>query len=53
VLEGGYDLDAIRDCVAATLPVLLGEPARPTEPPTTGGPGATVVDAAALRWSER
>jgi acetoin utilization deacetylase AcuC-like enzyme len=51
-LEGGYDLDAIRDCVAATLPVLLGEPARPAEPPTSGGPGSVVVDAAALHWSE-
>jgi acetoin utilization deacetylase AcuC-like enzyme len=51
-LEGGYDLDAIRDCVAATLPVLLGEPGTPAERPTAGGPGATVVDAAALRWSE-
>ncbi|HEY3189368.1 MAG TPA: histone deacetylase [Solirubrobacteraceae bacterium] len=51
-LEGGYDLDAIRDCVAATLPVLLGEPATPAERPTAGGPGATVVDAAALRWKE-
>jgi acetoin utilization deacetylase AcuC-like enzyme len=51
-LEGGYDLEAIRDCVAATLPVLLGEPAHPAEPPTSGGPGSTVVAAAALRWSE-
>ena len=51
-LEGGYDLDAIRDCVAATLPVLLGESATPAEAPTGGGPGATVVDAAALRWAE-
>jgi acetoin utilization deacetylase AcuC-like enzyme len=51
-LEGGYDLQAIRDCVAATLPVLLGEPVRPAEAPTSGGPGSTVVDAAALRWAE-
>ena len=50
-LEGGYDLDAIRDCVAATLPVLLGAPARAVEPPTSGGPGSIVVDAAALRWA--
>jgi acetoin utilization deacetylase AcuC-like enzyme len=51
-LEGGYDLAAIRDCVAATLPVLLGEPVEPAEPPTSGGPGDTVVDAAALRWAQ-
>jgi acetoin utilization deacetylase AcuC-like enzyme len=49
-LEGGYDLAAIRDCVAATLPVLVGATARPAEAPTAGGPGAAVVDAAALRW---
>jgi acetoin utilization deacetylase AcuC-like enzyme len=48
-LEGGYDLEAIRDCVAATLPVLVGEPPSPTEAPTSGGPGHEVVDAAALR----
>jgi acetoin utilization deacetylase AcuC-like enzyme len=51
-LEGGYDLDAIRDCVAATLPVLLGERRHPPEAPTGGGPGSNVVDAAALRWSD-
>ena len=52
-LEGGYDLDALRDCVAATLPVLLGEPGDPTEARTSKGPGAHVVDAARLRWSKR
>jgi len=50
-LEGGYDLTALRDSVAATLPALLGEPPHPTERETTGGPGAEVVDAAVLRWS--
>jgi acetoin utilization deacetylase AcuC-like enzyme len=50
-LEGGYDLDAIRDCVRATLPVLVGEAAPPIEAPTAGGPGADVVDAARLRWA--
>jgi acetoin utilization deacetylase AcuC-like enzyme len=44
-LEGGYDLDAVRDSVAATLPVLLGAPSQPAEAPTAGGPGADVVDA--------
>jgi len=46
-LEGGYDLDAIRDCVAATLPVLVGERTSPAEAPTSGGPGDDVIDAAA------
>ncbi|HTL86201.1 MAG TPA: histone deacetylase [Acidimicrobiia bacterium] len=45
-LEGGYDLDALRDGVAATVTTLLDAPARP-EPATTGGPGHTVVRAAA------
>lgn len=45
-LEGGYDLDALRDSVAATVSALLGTPARP-EPPTAGGPGRPVVRAAA------
>jgi acetoin utilization deacetylase AcuC-like enzyme len=44
-LEGGYDLDALRDSVAATATALLGRPVRP-EPPTAGGPGGTVVHAA-------
>jgi acetoin utilization deacetylase AcuC-like enzyme len=43
-LEGGYDLDALRDSVAATVSALLGEPVR-TEPPTAGGPGRHVVRA--------
>jgi acetoin utilization deacetylase AcuC-like enzyme len=51
-LEGGYDLEAVRDSVAATLPVLVGEPARPAERPTSGGPGDGVVDAARRRWAE-
>jgi acetoin utilization deacetylase AcuC-like enzyme len=48
-LEGGYALPAIRDCVAATLPALVGEAPSPTETPTSGGPGHDVVDAAMLR----
>jgi len=51
-LEGGYDLDAVRDSVAATLPVLVGEPPEPREAPTAGGPGGDVVEAARVRWSE-
>jgi acetoin utilization deacetylase AcuC-like enzyme len=51
-LEGGYDLHAIRDSVAATLPRLLGKQRHPAEAPTTGGPGADVVEAAQHRWAE-
>jgi acetoin utilization deacetylase AcuC-like enzyme len=52
-LEGGYDLGALRDGVAATVRVLTGEPARPAEAPTSGGPGAAVVEAARDLWAER
>ena len=48
-LEGGYDLDALRLSVTATLAAMAGETYHP-EPPTSGGPGALDVDAvAALR----
>jgi acetoin utilization deacetylase AcuC-like enzyme len=50
-LEGGYDLTALTDCVASTLPVLLGAPSAPTEAPTAHGPGRQVVDAAQQRWA--
>ncbi len=50
-LEGGYDLAAVRDCVAVTLPALLDEPVRADERPTSGGPGNDVVDAARARWT--
>jgi len=49
-LEGGYDLRALRDSVAATLPTLLGEPGAAAELPTSGGPGTRSVDAVARRW---
>lgn len=45
VLEGGYDLDAIRDSAAAVTARLVGESTRP-ESATSGGPGMEVVDAA-------
>jgi acetoin utilization deacetylase AcuC-like enzyme len=51
-LEGGYDLDAMRASIAATLPVLVGDVPHPEEAPTGGGPGASVVEAAQHRWSE-
>ena len=46
VLEGGYDLDAVRDSSAAVTAQLVGERTRP-EAPTDGGPGIEVVRAAA------
>jgi acetoin utilization deacetylase AcuC-like enzyme len=45
-LEGGYDLDALRDSTAATVSTLLGRPDR-VEPATAAGPGRNVVGAAA------
>jgi acetoin utilization deacetylase AcuC-like enzyme len=44
-LEGGYDLDALRDSTAATVSTLLGRPER-VEPATAGGAGRNVVHAA-------
>lgn len=44
-LEGGYDLDAIRDSTHAVLGALMGERVR-VEAPTAGGPGAEAVAAA-------
>lgn len=44
-LEGGYDLEALRDSVTATVSTLVGEPVRP-EPATANGAGRTVVHAA-------
>jgi acetoin utilization deacetylase AcuC-like enzyme len=41
-LEGGYQLDALRHCVSATLGALLGSD-HVSERPTNGGPGADVV----------
>jgi acetoin utilization deacetylase AcuC-like enzyme len=48
-LEGGYDLAALRDSVAATVGTLGGRPIRP-EPATSGGPGARAVATARERW---
>jgi acetoin utilization deacetylase AcuC-like enzyme len=44
-LEGGYDLDALTTSVGASLGALLDLPYRPEEA-TSGGPGASAVDAA-------
>ncbi|HLM65279.1 MAG TPA: histone deacetylase [Acidimicrobiales bacterium] len=46
-LEGGYDLEALRDSSAAALAALAGDPLHP-EAPTSGGPGREVVFAAGL-----
>jgi len=43
-LEGGYDLDALHDSVAATVSTLVGAPQR-TEAATSHGPGRRVVAA--------
>ncbi|MGQ0825153.1 MAG: histone deacetylase family protein [Actinomycetota bacterium] len=51
-LEGGYDLAALRDSVAATASTMVGAPVWP-EPATSGGPGREVVGAVRdLRTSE-
>lgn len=42
-LEGGYDLGALRDSAGSTVAALLDVDDRP-EPPTSGGPGRSVVD---------
>jgi acetoin utilization deacetylase AcuC-like enzyme len=44
-LEGGYDLDALRMSVGATLAALLGRSYRP-ERPSSGGPGEDWIEAA-------
>jgi acetoin utilization deacetylase AcuC-like enzyme len=54
-LEGGYNLDALRACVDATLSALLGTPNHPP-PPTVGGPGMTQLredDSRRLRAIDR
>jgi acetoin utilization deacetylase AcuC-like enzyme len=51
-LEGGYDLDALREGTASTVTALVGERLAPSEPPTVHGPGREYVDAAADLWRE-
>jgi acetoin utilization deacetylase AcuC-like enzyme len=46
-LEGGYDLDALRDSTAAAVAALVGERIH-DEAPSGGGPGADVVAAAGV-----
>jgi acetoin utilization deacetylase AcuC-like enzyme len=47
-LEGGYDLEGLRDSVAGTVAALAGEQLRP-EPATAGGPGSVIVEAVRRR----
>ena len=49
MLEGGYDLDALKASTAAVLGVLAGVDLRP-EAPTSGGPGAEAVARARALW---
>lgn len=51
VLEGGYDLDALRLSTAGVLGALASLPLVP-EPPTTGGPGHGAVEAVRSFWYE-
>jgi acetoin utilization deacetylase AcuC-like enzyme len=51
-LEGGYDLDALREGAASTVAALVGGTSPPAESPTSGGPGREIVDAAADLWRE-
>ncbi|MEP6625496.1 MAG: histone deacetylase [Acidimicrobiia bacterium] len=54
-LEGGYSLEALRDSVATTVPILAGGDAEapPGEQPTAGGPGEHVVRAVTEFWDAR
>jgi acetoin utilization deacetylase AcuC-like enzyme len=51
-LEGGYDLDALADSVAATLAAFTDAPCA-AEAPTSGGPGMQAVDAARRARTDR
>jgi acetoin utilization deacetylase AcuC-like enzyme len=51
MLEGGYDLDALRMSSAATLSAMLGRNYQP-EAPTSGGPGEFVASGVRELWAE-
>ncbi len=51
MLEGGYDLDALRMCTAAALGALVGRDVVP-EAATSGGPGDDHVDACLSIWRD-
>ena len=49
-LEGGYDLEALRDSLRATLSTITDAGLHPVDRPSWGGPGAEVIaDLAAAR----
>ncbi len=48
-LEGGYELEALRSSVSATLGALVGSPDGTNETPTSGGPGMDQLSAIAER----
>jgi acetoin utilization deacetylase AcuC-like enzyme len=50
MLEGGYDLDALSSCATAVLATLAGVD-HAAEAPSSGGPGASAVDAVSQLWS--
>lgn len=51
VLEGGYDLDALRSSTAGVLAAMADLPLMP-EAPTVGGPGQGAVEAVRSFWYE-
>ncbi len=51
MLEGGYDLEALRVCTAAALGALEGRMVVP-ESASSGGPGARNVDACIAIWAD-
>ncbi len=51
MLEGGYDLDALRLSSATMLSVMAGNAATVYEPATSGGPGAEHVAAISAFWA--
>jgi acetoin utilization deacetylase AcuC-like enzyme len=50
-LEGGYDPDALRASVTATIAAMAGTSAS-TEAPTSGGPGSDVVELVARQQAQ-
>ena len=42
-LEGGYDLEALRDSLRATLSTITDAGLPPVDRPSWGGPGAEVI----------
>jgi acetoin utilization deacetylase AcuC-like enzyme len=50
-LEGGYDLDALRRSVSATVAALAFDP-RAVEAPSAGGPGREVLERTRRAWEQ-